>query len=142
MKLIRLQCPGCNAEMSVSPDDRQTLFCSHCGTKLQVKDDLHQSYTYREVNDSEIAEAQSRRDVQLKELELAQKQLEVFARQRRLFLFLWFGWMIVLLAVIVLCNVWDKYHFSDLTVTCEAFLFFSLIVGCVVLLRKPRVNRQ
>ena len=63
MKLIKLTCANCGAEMEMDADRKQA-FCTYCGTKLFVNDEGI-NITNRIIDEARIKEA----EVRLKELE-------------------------------------------------------------------------
>ena len=63
MKLIRLTCTNCGAELELDADRKQA-FCSYCGAKLYIDDESIQ-ITNRIIDEARLKEA----EVRLKELE-------------------------------------------------------------------------
>lgn len=63
MKLIRLTCSNCGAELELDADRKQA-FCSYCGSKLYV-DDESINITNRIIDEARLKEA----EVRLRELE-------------------------------------------------------------------------
>jgi len=63
MKLIRLTCKNCGAQLELDADRKQA-FCTYCGTKLYLDDESIQ-ITNRIIDEARIKEA----EVRLKELE-------------------------------------------------------------------------
>lgn len=72
MEVLKLHCPSCGAMVDV-PDDIDTFYCSHCGTKLMVsgqdKDTLDAKVRLRIAEkklDLEYADKQKKREHELK----------------------------------------------------------------------------
>ena len=73
MEVLKLHCPSCGAILDV-PDDIDTFYCSHCGTKLlisgQDKNTLDAKVRLRVAEkklDLEYADKQRKREHQLKQ---------------------------------------------------------------------------
>ena len=80
MKMYLLKCPNCDATLEVEPD-RKMLFCSYCGSKIIVDDEVkrveitkninyHETYT----DEAKIKETISREKIRLQEMEYADKE--------------------------------------------------------------------
>lgn len=74
MKLVKLQCPECHANISIE-DGRDIVFCQYCGTKIFIDDEVHRTehkteHVYRQVDESRIKEAEAQKDVRIREMEL------------------------------------------------------------------------
>lgn len=63
MKLIRLTCANCGAELELDADRKQA-FCSYCGARLYI-DDESINITNRIIDEARLKEA----EVRLRELE-------------------------------------------------------------------------
>ena len=51
MKLVKLQCPSCGANLSNDiPEDMKYIFCLYCGQKMLVDDEVQRS-EYRYVTE-------------------------------------------------------------------------------------------
>lgn len=75
MKLIKLKCSNCGAELQIDMEGKQA-FCSYCGSRLLIDDDtIH--ITKHIVDEARLKEA----EVRLKELEYAHER-EMRARER------------------------------------------------------------
>lgn len=48
MKLTRITCPSCNAEINLDVTNRKTVFCSYCGSQIAI-DDGNRTFT-RNIN--------------------------------------------------------------------------------------------
>lgn len=68
--LINLTCPQCNATFSVE-EGREMLFCSYCGHKILLNDE--NKHTIHYIDDAAIKRAETERMIQLKELEMEEK---------------------------------------------------------------------
>lgn len=80
MKMYLLKCPNCDATLEVEPD-RKMLFCSYCGSKIIVDDEVkrveitkninyHETYT----DEAKIKETSSKEKIRLQEMEYADKE--------------------------------------------------------------------
>ena len=68
MKFISMRCTNCGAELDIDPDRKQ-VFCSYCGTKLIIDDEVIH-ITNRIVDEARLKEA----EVRMKELEYAHER--------------------------------------------------------------------
>lgn len=68
MKLERLTCPSCGAQLSVNINGMKYIFCNYCGQQIQVDDgtkriDINQNITINQsshqriTNDAEVIKA-------------------------------------------------------------------------------------
>lgn len=63
--------------------DRANLFCEFCGHKIVVPDSNHQKYTYRQIDDARIKEADVQEAIRLRELEIELIKLQDRSRQKK-----------------------------------------------------------
>lgn len=71
VKLIAVKCPECGANLQIE-EGREQVFCSYCGTKIIITND--NEYIYRHIDEAEIKQAETERIVELKKLEMEEKQ--------------------------------------------------------------------
>ena len=70
-KLTSVKCPECGANLPIE-EGREQLFCSYCGTKVIITDD--NEHVYRYVDDAQIKMAETKRIIQLKRIEAAERR--------------------------------------------------------------------
>ena len=73
VSIISLKCPECGATISIE-SDRKQAFCTYCGAKILVNNE--NEYVYRHIDEAQITQAETDRLIQLKQLEIAEKQAE------------------------------------------------------------------
>lgn len=71
IKLYSVRCPDCGANLPIE-EGRKQVFCSYCGTKVIINNE--NEYIYRTVDEAGIKQAETDRIVELKRLEMAEKQ--------------------------------------------------------------------
>ena len=71
LEVKTVKCPNCGASLSVE-EGRKSIFCSYCGSKLQLHDS--NEYTVNIRDEAEIKNAETNRIIQLKQLEKAEKE--------------------------------------------------------------------
>ena len=132
MKFVAKECPKCHA-----PLQEQSRFCSHCGTAVLFDDEASRSkYTYQEVDDARIREADVKENIRLKELEIEQMKLQDEIQQRKqtmqmkLVLMLAFFAILFVLLLLYVFSLDDNYM---------ALSFLILIAMCIIL---PRIFRK
>ena len=131
MKFVAKECPKCHA-----PLDTQARFCSHCRTAVVLEDDVDRTqYTYQEVDDARIREADVKENIRLKELEIEQLKLqdEINHRKQTLMVKLamvlsFFAVMLVMLLLYAFTK--DKYGNPDDTY--GALTFLMVVAMCIV----------
>lgn len=79
---ISLTCPQCGANLEVS-SDREYCFCEYCGQRIAVSDSNHQKYTYRQIDDARIKEANVQEAIRLRELEIELIKMKDESRQKK-----------------------------------------------------------
>ena len=132
MKFVAGECPKCHA-----PLDEQARFCSHCGTAILFDDKTARSkYTYQEVDDARIREADVRENIRLKELEIEQMKLQEEIQHRKqtlqmklVLVLAFFALLLVLLLLYAFAR--DKYGLADETYSMLAF--FMIIAMSIVI---------
>lgn len=73
IKLITLKCPDCGASIEIE-DNREHAFCTYCGAKILIHNE--NEYVYHYVDEAEVKQAETERELRLKELEIAEKERE------------------------------------------------------------------
>ena len=68
MKLISLKCPECSSNLQIE-EGRDKCFCQYCGAEITIND-YSSSHIYRKVDEARIKEAEYKKEVRLKELEV------------------------------------------------------------------------
>ena len=88
MKLVSLRCPNCHANVNTEIGERTTFFCPYCGSEVYVDDEVQRvevniNHTYRKIDEARIEESRARqqkseakKDVELRRLELKEKQAQ------------------------------------------------------------------
>lgn len=125
MKLVANNCPKCQA-----PLGENAHFCAHCGTQIMVDDEaLHHKFTYQQVDNARIHEADVKEKIRLKELEIEQIKLEHELQQKRFVQktkLIFFLVLIFLLAMlIILYKITDDDNYLS-------FSFLVLIATCII----------
>ncbi len=64
-----IRCPECGANLEVE-SNRDSLFCSYCGTKIIVTNE--NEYIYRHIDEAGIRKAETDRIVRMRELDIAE----------------------------------------------------------------------
>lgn len=70
IKLVTLKCPECGAMLKVE-EGRKQVFCSYCGARILL--DNENEYIIHTVDDAEVKHAETERMVELKKMEIAEK---------------------------------------------------------------------
>ena len=71
IKLIPVKCPECGASLNAE-EGRQQMFCQYCGAKIILSND--NEYIIRTIDEAGIKKAEVDRSIQMKKLELAEKE--------------------------------------------------------------------
>ena len=71
IKLVPVKCPECGAMLNIE-ENRTQAFCSYCGAKVLIHNE--NEFTYRHVDVADLERAETERVVQLKKMELAEKE--------------------------------------------------------------------
>ena len=131
MKLVAKDCPKCHA-----PLGEKGHFCPNCGTAVVMDDETDRTqYTYQEVDNARIREADVKETIRLKELEIEQVKLqeEISHRKQTLMIKLamvlgFFAIMLVMLLLYAFAK--DQYGNSDDTY--GALTFLMVVAMCIV----------
>lgn len=80
MNMIRLICPNCGANLSVSGDGgREYCFCEYCGARIKLYDPNMKTYRY--IDEARIREAELNAQLKEKELELSRYKNEEYEKR-------------------------------------------------------------
>ena len=71
IQFISVKCPECGADLSIE-SGREFAFCSYCGTKVMVSND--NEHIYRTIDEAGIKQAETEREIRLRELELEERE--------------------------------------------------------------------
>ena len=74
MRLIKLSCPFCDANLELE-QERDTYYCSYCGNRIAI-DKEKTRLEYVTIDEGRIAEAKATETIRLKELELEEKKMK------------------------------------------------------------------
>lgn len=80
VSLTSIKCPACGAMLDIE-DGRKQVFCSYCGTKILVNND--NEYIYHHVDDADIKQAETDRIIQMRKMDLIEKECEERERTKR-----------------------------------------------------------
>lgn len=72
-KIIPIKCPACGANISYE-EGRKKLFCSYCGTQINITND--NEFFYHHIDEAEVKQAETDQMVKLRKMELEEKLLE------------------------------------------------------------------
>lgn len=83
--VLELKCPRCGADLSVE-NDREILYCEYCGAKIVLTDEntFTINKTIRNIDDAEIARAETERIVQMHKIEMEKEQEKKKRKQLKL----------------------------------------------------------
>jgi len=130
MKMVSFSCPKCQA-----PLDENSRFCSHCGTPVEKDDEATRlQYTYQEVDDARIREADVREKIRLKELEIELLKLQDESRHKKASLWMRVGVVfgfLLFLCLLVLVMVTNSG--SDIMATSFILCLFALVIAAVII---------
>lgn len=127
MKLIRLKCTNCGADLELDADRKQA-FCTYCGTKQYIDDEsIH--ITNRFIDEARLKEA----EVRLKELEYAHereiREETIRKEQKESFR---------MCVIVFLCILTVTFLFERL----RPFFVLVIIIGLVILSSMKSKDRQ
>ena len=80
IKVYSVKCPECSATLPIE-EGRKQMFCSYCGAKIIINNE--NEYIYRHIDEAELTQAETDRLVELKKLEMEEKQREKDDKQRK-----------------------------------------------------------
>lgn len=130
MELKKMNCPSCGAELHFS-EDQDFCFCSHCGTQVYKDEPNKTSFTYREIDDARIIEAQNK----IKKLEFRERA------QRRKFTLILIAIAVFLVGAIILGIVLRPLYLADsenFAFMVTMLLFAVFAIGAMTFLNKHK----
>ena len=69
MKMIKFECPDCKANLKIEAD-RKMAFCQYCGCQVYLDDGVKRSeHVVRKVDEARIKEAETKKEIKIKEIE-------------------------------------------------------------------------
>lgn len=74
-------CPNCGANLNFDDNQKEYAFCQYCGTKIML-DDYRTVNVQRVIDEARLQEDATKRMVQMKELELREKEQQLEAQER------------------------------------------------------------
>lgn len=75
MKSFTIKCPECGGNV-VLEEGHDTCFCTYCGAQIALEYPNSKHVTVKKVDEARIVEAEAKRDVKLRELEMQQQTLQ------------------------------------------------------------------
>ena len=103
MKLIKLKCEECQATINIEKNDHQKiLFCTYCGTKQMMVDDIKNiniNRTYKKEDTARITESENK--LKIEELKFAEKEKERKKERKNMNISLLFFLVIIGLFIIM-----------------------------------------
>lgn len=122
---VSVKCASCGATLQAMPE-REVIFCQFCGAKQLLKDDNHHRYTYRNVDDARIREADANETIRLKELEIELLRMQDETRQKRFGL--WMRLIVVLAYFMILAGIIFLPNTDDLRAIVVFFIPFGVFL--------------
>lgn len=92
-------CPNCNANLTIDDGNRDFAFCQYCGSKI-ILDDYRS--TQRIIDEAKIKQAETDREVRLRELNIKEAQINQQNQLRKILTYIWIG---SIFAVALLCII-------------------------------------
>lgn len=77
MKIIKMQCPSCRAQLEIDSENRNYAFCQYCGTKFWIENEHDTTHTVHYVNEAELKKIEEETRRYNKE-EARKRKLEMF----------------------------------------------------------------
>lgn len=81
-----LNCPSCGGNIEIDDTNRDFAFCQYCGTKIMLDD--YRS-THRIIDDARIKQAETDREIRLRELEIKERKENQTENLRKLLIKIW-----------------------------------------------------
>ena len=132
VRLIPAICPNCGAHIEIPPD-RETCFCTYCGTQIVVDDGA------QTINIHNFDEAELRRvELEAQELRRHDEAEEDYERRHRTWRLAVVGWVVALIALFVITEIVDS---EALLVAAGGIMIFGPIALIVARPRRPRRKR-
>lgn len=139
MKLIKLTCPTCGAQLNIDIEEK-IGFCQYCGGSLFINDvDEKKEYVYRKIDEAAIKKVEARTDIKKKELEQSFWKNKVLLWFLGVYALITFGFMITALVTTLKGNEIGKYlwFFVGVLITLPIMAFITSL-----LLKKDAVKNS
>jgi len=139
MKLIKLTCPTCGAQLNIDIEEK-IGFCQYCGGSLFINDvDEKKEYVYRKIDEAAIKKVEAQTDIKKKELEQSFWKNKVLLWFLGVYALITFGFMITALVTTLKGNEIGKYlwFFVGVLVTLPIMAFITSL-----LLKKDAVKNS
>ena len=81
INIVSVKCPDCGATLDIDKE-RPQMFCQFCGAKIIVSND--NEHIYRHIDDAEIKQAETEQMIQLKKLEIEERERIVAEKYNRI----------------------------------------------------------
>ena len=107
MKPENLNCPVCKAPLSAKQDE-EFATCEYCGSTIRINPSA-QRIIFKEIDEARIHEADTKKVVGLKDIET--KQLNIVLKTVETV-----AWLLAVVILILLANIFDKPFYSFLAV--------------------------
>ena len=128
MKLIKLTCPFCNANLELE-QERKSYYCSYCGKKILLDDEVTR-YEFISIDESRIAEANAEEAIRLKELQLEEKKMKYH-------IILVLAWAFSLLIAFIVAFIGAK-RTGNIVGGASWPLLIDLYIGVFLFLKRPQ----
>lgn len=80
IELISIKCPECGAMLEIE-SNRQQAFCTYCGAKVILHNE--NEHVFRHIDEAGIKQAETDRMVQLKHMEMAERQMQIDEKDKK-----------------------------------------------------------
>ena len=132
MNLNQIQCPNCNANLQV-PDNQNRMFCTYCGTQIQLDDG---ATVIRYIDEARIREIEYQRELRQHEEDerrrIEQERLQAEENNknaRKKWYKIWGISELVLFLLFFICGILSK----DIA-TIQSLSFFILMAYTVIMM--------
>lgn len=119
VKFVAVKCPECGANLQIE-EGREQMFCSYCGAKIMMTND--NEYVYRHIDEAEVKQAETERMVELKKLEMEEKERVARNDSKKLKIKISLGLIAIMLVTIAL----------GYSIDAEGLLAVGMICGLIV----------
>ena len=117
--LNTIKCPECGASLSFE-EGREKMFCSYCGTQILLTNE--NEHIYRHIDEAGVKKAETERMIELKKMEMAEKERQSKERSKMLKIRISIALGIVMVASFALGAV--QIMFVALGMVCAAALVY------------------
>ena len=139
VQMISLTCPQCGANLEVA-SDREFLFCEFCGRKIAVADSNHQRYTYRQIDDARIKEADVQESIRLRELEIELIRMQDESRRKKFAIYAKLVVIFAFLLITALPVIMMKYAKNGASEI--SYLMLAVAMAIVTAVALPKMFRS